>query len=129
LPYIGLGPGAHGFAGGARYAVLLSPQRYIKSMQNKHGVWTFPRTPAVEDFTIVDREAEIAETLIMGLRLTQEGIRRDEFRLRFGVDLVDLHRPIIEKYTSYGLLAVDADTVRITSKGRLLSNAVFRELV
>lgn len=128
-PYIGLGPGAHGFAGGARYAVMLSPQRYIKTIQNSSEAFAYPRTPAVEDFTIVDREAEIAETLIMGLRLTQVGIQRDEFRTRFGVDLVDLHRPIIEKYVGYGLLTVDDTAVRITSKGRMLSNAVFRELV
>jgi oxygen-independent coproporphyrinogen III oxidase len=129
LPYIGLGPGAHGFAGGARYAVLLSPQRYIKAMQDQNTAWIYPRTPAVEDFTLVDQDTEIAETLIMGLRLTQEGIQRDEFRRRFGIDLVELHRPIIEKYAGYGLLSVDDTAVRITTKGRLLSNVVFRDLV
>lgn len=128
-PYLGLGPGAHGFASGARYAVLLSPQKYIKVLQGDLEKQIFPRTPAVEHFTQVDRDTEIAETLIMGLRLTQEGISRAEFRRRFGVDLVDLHRPIIDKYVNYGLLSVDEHAVRITAKGRLLSNVVFRELV
>jgi len=130
LPYAGLGPGAHGYAGGVRYATILAPQRYIQAMRNVDGkAFEFPYTPATDEPVVVDREAEIAETLIMGLRLTQEGIKRETFQQRFGIDLVELHRPVIEKYTKYGLLHVDDDVVRITQKGRLLSNAIFRELV
>ena len=32
LPYLGLGPGAHGFADGVRYIVMRSPQKYIDAM-------------------------------------------------------------------------------------------------
>lgn len=129
LPYAGFGPGAHGYADGVRYFTILSPQRYIKALQNPHGQYIFPRTPATQEAVVVDRAGEIAETLIMGLRLTQEGINRDAFIRRFGVDLVDFHRPVIEKYASYGLLYVDPEIVRITQQGRLLSNMIFRELV
>ncbi|MBC7813365.1 MAG: radical SAM family heme chaperone HemW [Burkholderiales bacterium] len=130
LPYAGLGPGAHGYAGGVRYATILAPQRYIQAMRNEGGkTFEFPYTPATDEPVVVDREAEIAETLIMGLRLTQEGIKRETFQQRFGIDLVELHRSVIEKYTKFGLLHVDDDVVRITQKGRLLSNAIFRELV
>ncbi|MFN8560624.1 MAG: hypothetical protein U0703_03090 [Anaerolineae bacterium] len=34
-PYVGVGPGAHGWAGGVRYATVLSPQRYIKLMNDQ----------------------------------------------------------------------------------------------
>lgn len=130
LPYVGVGPGAHGYAGGVRYATLLSPQRYIKVMQEHNGQsYDFPRTPATVDDVVVERTAEIAETLIMGLRLTQEGISREEFRQRFGIDLVDYHRDVIARYRDYGLLDVTDTQVRLTSQGRLLSNAIFRELV
>lgn len=132
LPYAGLGPGAHGFAGGVRYATLLSPQRYIKAVE---GAWDaqqqydFPYTPATVDAVEVDQDAEIAETLIMNLRLTQEGIQRQAFEQRFGVDLLDLHGDVLRKYQSYGLIELDAQRIRLTSKGRLLSNTIFRELV
>lgn len=129
LPYIGLGPGAHGYADGVRYSTILSPQRYIKALQNTDARFTFPQTPAIDQAVTVDREAEIAETLIMGLRLTQEGIDRGKFTQRFGVDLVDLHRPVIDKYVNYGLLQVEDEKVSITQRGRLLSNMIFRELV
>jgi oxygen-independent coproporphyrinogen-3 oxidase len=77
----------------------------------------------------MDRAGEMAETLMMGLRLTQEGIRRSTFLERFGVDILDLHGPTIEKYVGYELLYVDSDVVRLTQRGRLLSNVIFRELI
>ena len=129
LPYVGLGPGAHGFAGGVRYSVLLSPQKYIRALREVHDPFVFPYSPATDTATVVDRSAEISETLIMGLRLTQRGIERPEFRKRFGIDLLDLHGGTIRRYADVGLLNVSDERVRLTEQGRLLSNMIFRELV
>jgi oxygen-independent coproporphyrinogen III oxidase len=131
-PYVGLGPGAHGWAGGVRYATILSPQRYIKAMQqatDSEAAAQYPHTPATADPQIVTREDEIAETLMMTLRLTQEGLDRAAFRARFGVDVLALHGATLDKYAGYGLLEYDEARVRLTDKGRFLSNALFRELV
>jgi oxygen-independent coproporphyrinogen-3 oxidase len=129
LPYPGVGPGAHGYADGVRYSTILSPQRYIKVMKEADSTYIYPRTPATDEAVVVDRESEIAETLIMGLRLTQEGIHRETFRQRFGEDLLAVHPETIARYEKHGLLYVDDKVVRITAKGRLLSNMIFRELV
>jgi oxygen-independent coproporphyrinogen-3 oxidase len=129
LPYIGLGPGAHGYAGGMRYANLLLPPEYIRVMQNTDLRYGFPRTPATAEAVLVDRDDEIAETLIMGLRLTQEGIRRVDFADRFGVDLLEIHGKTLERFIHHGLLHVDNQVVRLTQQGRFLSNVIFRELV
>lgn len=129
LPYPGVGPGAHGFAGGVRYSTILSPQKYIQVMQAADQHYDYPRTPATDQAVVVDRQTEIIETLLMGLRLTGEGIRRAVFRQRFGEDVLDLYGDLIEKYTAYKLLHVDDDAVRLTRRGRLLSNSIFRELV
>ncbi|MBA3871720.1 MAG: radical SAM family heme chaperone HemW [Anaerolineae bacterium] len=129
LPYPGVGPGAHGYADGVRYSTILSPQRYIKVMKETQNNFVYPRTPATDQAVVVDRDSEIAETLIMGLRLTQEGIDRETFRQRFGEDLLDVHPETIARYEKHGLLYVDDKVVRITTKGRLLSNMVFRDLV
>jgi oxygen-independent coproporphyrinogen-3 oxidase len=129
LPYVGFGPGAHGYAGGVRYSVLLSPPRYIEAMASATGGYAFPHSPATEHADVVSSETEIAETLIMGLRLTQRGIDRPTFARRFGKDLLDIHGQTIERYANFGLLYVDDQQVRLTEQGRLLSNVVFRELV
>lgn len=129
LPYPGLGPGAHGFAGGVRYSTILSPQKYIHVMQSANTAYEYPRTPATDQAVVVERQTEITETLLMGLRLTKEGIRRAVFRERFGDDVLNLYGGLIQKYSDYGLLYVDDEVVRLTRHGRLLSNVIFRELV
>jgi oxygen-independent coproporphyrinogen-3 oxidase len=128
-PYIGLGPGAHGYAGGVRYSTILSPQRYIRLMQTAQRLFDFPYTPATDNAIMVDRAGEISETLIMGLRLTREGISRSRFTERFGEDLLTIYPETIERFSQFGLLTVDGETVRLTRQGRLLSNVLFRELV
>lgn len=130
LPYLGLGPGAHGFANGYRYSTVLAPGRYINLLnQPEEQSLEFPKTPAVAKATKVKREAEISETIMMGLRLTQEGIHRETFRSRFDVDILDLHREALEKYAAYGLVSIDEDRVVLTQQGRLLSNSVIAELI
>lgn len=129
-PYVGVGPGAHGFAGGVRYSTVLSPQRYIKALSEPEvHQYEYPRTPATAEAAVVDKDAEISETLIMGMRLIQKGIVRAEFVERFGIDLLALHHDVIEKYAGYGLLSVDDERIRLTDAGRLLSNMVLREFV
>jgi oxygen-independent coproporphyrinogen-3 oxidase len=129
-PYIGVGPGAHGFAGGVRYATILAPQRYIAAMQAaEDAAYPFPRTPATVDEVAVDADAEIAETLIMSLRLTQEGVSLADFESRFGRALHEIHGETISKYTSHGLLEETNGRLHLTRRGRLLSNMIFRELV
>lgn len=130
LPYLGFGPGAHGYAGNVRTIVMRLPQRYVAALQKGHDKkLAFPRTPATSKATQVTRDAEIAETIMMGLRLTQQGIQRTVFQSRFGVDLLELHRPTIEKFVNYGLLEVDETRIRLTQRGRLVSNAVIREMI
>jgi oxygen-independent coproporphyrinogen-3 oxidase len=129
LPYVGLGPGAHGYAAGKRYWVLRSPQRYIECLTGDLTSMPFPLSPAVEDYVELERHDEIGETLMMGLRLTKEGIGRDAFVSRFGVDVGELYAESIDKLVAQGLLEVNAQRLRLTSRGRFLSNAVLREFV
>ncbi len=129
-PYIGVGPGAHGFAGGVRYATILAPQRYLAAMRSGADTdYPFPRTPATLDEVEVGPDAEIAETLIMSLRLIEEGVSLADFESRFGIPLHAIHGDTISKYTGYGLLEESSGRLHLTRRGRLLSNMIFRELV
>jgi oxygen-independent coproporphyrinogen-3 oxidase len=130
-PYLGLGPGAHGWAGGVRYATELSPQRYIRALNNSVSTETYayPRTPATRDEVIVEREDEMGETLMMTLRLTERGVILDEFEARFGVDLRDHRREAIAEHVRNGLLELTPERLRLTSAGRMLSNRVLRDMI
>ena len=129
-PYLGFGPGAHGFAAGVRYSVLRSPQRYIQAISAPGAAeYDYPVSPAVDEAVRVDQAQEITETLIMGMRLIGRGIDRQAFRDRFAVDLIDLHGAALGRFEAQGLVSVDEERVMLTERGRLLSNMVLREFV
>jgi len=130
-PYLGLGAGAHGFSGASRTVNVLSPQAYIRRFKdhNVDRTLRFPRTPATASVTPIDRETEISETMIMGLRLTQEGVSAHIFEERFGRSLDDVFGDEIEGLVELGLLTWYANSLRLTPRGRLLGNQVFMQFV
>lgn len=139
--YVGLGPGAHGFAAGVRYYVIKSPLRYVERLgidpktgekskdEGTKGTKGFPFTPVVEEGVLQARDDVIAETLLMGFRLTEHGIDRADFAARFGSDLLDVYPAVIQRHANSGLLEVSDSRVRLTTQGRLLANIVLREFV
>ena len=132
LPYAGLGAGAHGFAGGYRYSTITAPQRYVNTLLSdteSQPNLTFPLTPAVAKSTQVERDDDLYETIMMGLRLTKEGLERSAFKRRFGDDFVEMYPDGVERFIKMGLLNVTDERVHLTDAGRLLSNSVIREFV
>jgi oxygen-independent coproporphyrinogen-3 oxidase len=90
---------------------------------------SFPLTPAVETHHAVDRDDEMAEHMMTGLRLTREGISMSGFEQRFGVPIIEVYGPVIERFEQQGLLCREADTPRLTPRARLLSNQIFVEFM
>ena len=125
LPYIGLGAGAHGYIHPVRTVNVLSAAEYIHRFDNGVNV-SFPSTPATSETNLIDFQAEIGETMMMGLRLIREGISMERFEKRFQTSLDAMFGKQIEKSIRNGLLEwKDGDTLRLTKRGRLLGNQVF----
>jgi len=136
LPYIGVGAGAHGFINHYRTVDVATPGAYIRKLGNKpttpEGEDGFPHTPATIQMNYIDADTEIGETMMMGLRLVLEGVSNQEFQQRFGASLQDRFGIQIERLISLGLLewAVKQDVrLRLTNKGHLLGNQVFKEFI
>jgi oxygen-independent coproporphyrinogen-3 oxidase len=155
LPYLGLGAGAHGYAAGYRTENVLSPVKYIQRIKEsqqstayslqikkkemlsetvKPGTeLKFPWTPATLAIHPIDQPTEIGEMMMMGLRLTLEGISERKFALRFGKSLGEVFKKQIERLEGLGLLEwarYNGELVlRLTPKGRLLGNQVFMEFI
>lgn len=127
LPYFGFGAGAHGYISGVRMANEPSISRYINLCQSNKA--SFPLGPAVIDSWTIDQQEEMKETMMLGLRLTSEGVSFSDFADRFGTDISEAFPGVIEKLAREGLLKVDNLRLRLTSRGRLLGNRVFREFV
>jgi oxygen-independent coproporphyrinogen III oxidase len=131
LPYLGVGAGAHGFTNGFRTANVLSPVVYIQRCMGGQA-HSIPQTPAVEHLQVIDNTTEMAETMLMGLRLVREGISKDSFYQRFGQNLDDVFPDQITAFIADGLLEwVDenGERLRLTPRGRLLGNQVFMSFI
>jgi oxygen-independent coproporphyrinogen-3 oxidase len=126
-PYFGFGAGAHGYVAGQRTIVVRSPQRYV-ALAGSASQRAFPRSPATSKCVPVSVEDEISETIMLGLRLVQDGINRRAFVERFGVDIVALRRAEVQRLVDLGLLEVSDESVRLTPAAYLISNRVIAEL-
>ncbi len=138
LPYLGFGAGAHGFANGIRTANVRSPRAYIQRLvdpRKNSSAKTenyFPCTPATITSQSIDIDIGIGETLMMGLRLTREGVSERLVQERFNQSLQDKFRSEINRLERLGLIEwVQSESahLRLSKNGRLLGNQVFLEFI
>jgi oxygen-independent coproporphyrinogen III oxidase len=78
--------------------------------------------------TVVSATTALEESFFLGLRLNK-GINLREITAAFGPQAVQSVEPAIEELVSAGLLDQDADCIRLTPRGRLLSNEVFQRFI
>jgi oxygen-independent coproporphyrinogen-3 oxidase len=120
LPYLGVGAAAHSCLDGHRLANNKDLDKYIAEYTGK-----IPPMPELDEE--IGPELELAETAILGLRL-DEGIETDYLRRRFGIDIMSHYRQQVEEMAGIGLLEKGEGRIRLTRRGRLLSNEVFWRL-
>jgi oxygen-independent coproporphyrinogen-3 oxidase len=123
-PYLGLGAGAHGFAGGYRYAIVKQPRTYIRRLTHEQARH-YPLSAAVADYHAVDRAEGMSDTVITQLRLLQEGLDLTAFRTTFGQSLDEAFEGTVTQLQEYGLLWEREGRLLLTKKGWFLSNQVF----
>jgi len=113
--YIGVGSGAHSYWNGKRFANVSDPKDYIEKIQKNENPVQFIET--------VNREDEMFETIMLGLRLT-EGIDKNEFFMRFGKKIEVLYKDVISKLKYEGLLIEDEKAIKLTERGMDVQNLV-----
>lgn len=116
--YLGLGAGAHSHLGGVRFWNEPSYREYMRKV-----AWGELPTAGEEEYEL---RREIADTLIMGLRL-QKGVSLAEFGRRFGVELDLIYPGTVDRLCRLGLLVREGETIRLTDEGMLLANQVWSE--
>jgi oxygen-independent coproporphyrinogen-3 oxidase len=113
---------------GRRYSNVLSPRLYIERMRLSAPAET-PCSPAVAEQTQVGPGTEMDETMLLGFRLTGEGIGPDRFMERFGEDPRQRYASRLLPLEADGLIESRPDRLRLTERGRLLGNRVFQAFV
>ena len=130
-PYLGVGPGAHSYLDGVRFWNLRSPREYVRRLEqtvSHDSPSQADAGPAVEGSERIDRGLESAETLMLGLRL-DEGVSSDEFAARFGEPPSSIYADVVSELSGLGLLEESHDSLKLTRRGRILSNEVFSRLL
>ncbi|MFC2036312.1 radical SAM family heme chaperone HemW [Chloroflexota bacterium] len=117
LPYLGVGVAAHSCLDGHRFANTKSLDKYMANFSGKS-------SPALELDEEINPELELAETAILGLRLC-EGINLDDIYRRFGIEILAHYSQQVEEMVDAGLLEQVDGHIKLTRRGRLLSNEVF----
>jgi len=119
-PYLGFGVDAHSMlpATDANSAVRFSNpdslEKYVAS--------------EVKTRSVVEPEFGLQEAFFLGLRMNC-GVSLDELAHRFSESAVASHADGIADLVAAGLLTRENEAVRLTSRGRLLSNEVFERFI
>jgi len=118
--YLGLGAGSHSYFYGIRYSNVRHPSDYIRLLNQN--------IRPVKQREIITREEEIAEYCFLNLRLIQ-GLDREDFYRRFGVDIKQLYATTIDELKEKGLLEENGIFIKLTPLGLDLANEVFMEFL
>jgi len=118
-PYLGFGVDAHSMLFSAssdeevvRFATPDSLERY--------------KAGALLEKTVVTRETSLEEVFFLGLRLNR-GVNLPEVGTKFEPQELQALLPVIDDLVEQGLVSRTSDDwIRLTSRGRLLSNEVFQ---
>ena len=119
-PYLGFGLDAHSMLYARPSSAEIDSIRFSKG----DDLTSYIAGKSELGVTQVSREEAIEEKLFLGLRLNR-GISLSEM----DGSAVENFREEIDELTELGLLDENANTIRLTSRGRLLSNEVFERFI
>ncbi len=125
--FVGLGPGAHSYLPPVRFWNIRPPAEYVRRLSQRPPAPSsievrdaIEGSPVVEDRRTLDDAELAAETAILKLRL-DSGLAESEVPPEAAA--------ILDEFEGYGMVERAGGAVRLTSKGRLLSNELFARLL
>lgn len=118
VPYLGIGPSAHGFDGYNRYLNIANNAKYIALLADNKLAET------VEELTINDR---FNEYIMTSLR-TMWGIDLEKIKKEFGLTYVEQTKKKIEQFLVKKQLILDKNKICLTQNGKLFADGIAAEL-
>lgn len=127
-PYLGFGVDAHSMLDARNNATPRSAVRFanVDRLEEWMAALRDDRLPRVERREL-SRQEDLEESLFLGLRRNQ-GVEIAMLRQSFGDASLTTLQPVFAELRELGLLA-DSEPLRLTDRGRMLSNEVFTRLI
>lgn len=126
LPYLGFGVGAHGFINNQRLENTPHIPDYLSKMKVQN--FAYPKSPATIHSRSIGAVEQMNDTMMLGLRLLEEGVEPDQFFKRFGVSMEEVFAKELSELVRLGLLE-KKQSYRLTRRGMLVGNQVFMRFV
>ena len=118
--YVGIGASASGYFNGIRYNNICELDNYEKMILEGEKPIEWEEKLSIKD--------EIEESIFLGLRMN-EGIQISDFKEKYNFDFEKEYKNEIEKLSKMELIEIDNNLMKITQKGREISNSVFVEFI
>ncbi len=117
-PYLGIGPSAHSYNGNARSWNVANNTKYIKSIEA--GI-----LPSEKE--ILSKTDKYNEYIMTGLR-TKKGVSLEKIESEFGKNFSEYLLKQAESALKSGLLIRENQTLKISKKGKFLSDGIAADL-
>jgi oxygen-independent coproporphyrinogen-3 oxidase len=133
-PYFGFGLDAHSMlrtdVGAVRFANTGDLEEYLRGEADSElKLFAQSANASGSDVVdVIDGAEAFEESLFLGLRLN-EGVRFDALRGQFGEVMLREAMPALLEVRDAGLLELNSGGMRLTARGRVLSNEVFSRLL
>jgi oxygen-independent coproporphyrinogen III oxidase len=133
-PYIGFGLDAHSMLNtgttDVRFANTSDLDAYLgdASAAMPFEIVSQTKDSSGVEADIIGREEAFEESLFLGLRLN-EGVVLNNLRTEFGDAMLEDVMPALLDVRDAGLLEMDSSLIRLTARGRMVSNEVFSRLL
>lgn len=124
--YLGIGPGAHshlrlrdgtGASASHRWGNRKPVPSYVRRVNDNQPLHEFHET--------LDAPTAMAESMMLGLRLIDDGVSLERFRSLHGATLENVYAPLLAELAGDGLIELLADRVRLTERGKMVGNQIF----
>ncbi len=113
--YLGLGVGAASYLAGVRSTHTRDLETYAAA--------ALAGAPIPGESERLEGAAQAGEAIMLALR-TAEGVDLASFRERYGLDVVQQYRAVVDEMAGGGFLVVAGGHVRLTERGRFVANDV-----
>ncbi len=117
-PYLGIGPSAHSYDGKSRSWNVANNTKYIKSIEEE----ILP-----SEIEMLSKEDKYNEYIMTGLR-TKKGVSLEKVENEFGKKFSEYLLKQAENHLQNELLLLENDTLKISKKGKFLSDGIAADL-
>jgi oxygen-independent coproporphyrinogen-3 oxidase len=114
--YLGLGAGAHGHVSPHRTMNHLLPETYCEAIERGEG--------GVSRTEVIGERTQRGETMMLGLRLLQDGVSAGAFQQRHGTSLREAFGGTIDELERIGMVIATPTGFRLSDRGLMIANDV-----